>query len=209
MSFSYGVWVTAWARYNLLTNVIKQDKYCVYCDTDSMKLKKGFDINYIEEYNKKVIEKIKIASEELEIDIDKFKPKDSKGKEHIIGLFDFDGHYEEFITQGAKKYAYTKYIDKSKIKDSMNVLKVKDDKALILEITVAGVPKQGAKALKSLKDFKDDFVFDFKYTNKNLLIYNDEMKPFDLTDYKGKTRTVTDKYSCVLIPTTYVLGKSE
>ena len=35
------------------------------------------------------------------------------------------------------------------------------------------------------------------------------MKPFELTDYKGKTRTVTDKYSCVLIPTTYVLGKSE
>ena len=209
LSFSYGVWVTAWARYNLLTNVIKQDKFCVYCDTDSMKLKKGFDISYIDEYNKKVIEKIKVASKELEIDIDKFKPKDSKGKEHIIGLFDFDGHYEEFITQGAKKYAYTKYIDKSKIKDSMNVLKVKDDKALILEITVAGVPKQGAKALKSLKDFKDDFVFDFKYTNKNLLIYNDEMKPFELTDYKGKTRTVTDKYSCVLIPTTYVLGKSE
>lgn len=38
LSFSYGVWVTAYARNNLLRNVIKCDDYVVYCDTDSMKL---------------------------------------------------------------------------------------------------------------------------------------------------------------------------
>ena len=60
-----------------------------------------------------------------------------------------------------------------------------------------------------MSEFKDNFVFDFKYTNKNLLIYNDEMSPFELTDYKGKKQVVNDKYGCVLIPTTYELGKSE
>lgn len=38
LSFAYGVWVTAFARSNLLKNVVKLDEYVVYCDTDSMKL---------------------------------------------------------------------------------------------------------------------------------------------------------------------------
>ena len=88
-------------------------------------------------------------------------------------------------------------------------MKIENDKALILEITVAGVPKQGAKALKKLEDFRDNFIFDFKYTNKNLLIYNDNMESFKLKDYKGIEQIVNDKYACCLIPTTYELGKSE
>lgn len=109
----------------------------------------------------------------------------------MLGVFDHDADYKEFITQGAKKYAYI------------------DKKYGDIHITCSGVPKCGAKALKNLSEFKDNFVFDFKYTNKNLLIYNDEMTSFELTDYKGKKQVVNDKYGCVLIPTTYELGKSE
>lgn len=209
LSFSYGVWVTAWARYNLLTNVIKQDDYCIYCDTDSMKLKEGFNKQAIEDYNKKVLQKIDTVCKELNIDKDKFSPVDKNGKKHTIGLFDYDGFYEEFITQGAKKYAVTRYIDNSKITKKTNVIKKEKEKSLILEITVAGVPKIGAKQMKSLEEFKDDFVFDFKYTNKNLLMYNDDMKSFKLKDYQGNVLEIKDKYGSSLIPTTYVLGKSE
>lgn len=35
------------------------------------------------------------------------------------------------------------------------------------------------------------------------------MEEFLLTDYKGKTKKVKDKFGCVLIPTTYELGKSD
>lgn len=35
------------------------------------------------------------------------------------------------------------------------------------------------------------------------------MESFTLKDYEGKTLKVNDKYACVLIPTTYELGKSE
>lgn len=118
-------------------------------------------------------------------------PEDKKGIKRMLGIFDHDADYKEFITQGAKKYAY------------------RDKKYGEIHITVSGVPKSGAKALKSLEEFKDDFIFDFKYTNKNLLVYNDEMKPFELIDYKGKKEKVFDKYGCSLIPTTYELGKSE
>ena len=66
----------------------------------------------------------------------------------------------------------------------------------------------GSKALKSLKDFNDDFVFKHEDTNKNLLIYNDEMENFELEDYQGNKELLQNKYGFVLVPTTYVLGKS-
>jgi hypothetical protein len=50
--------------------------------------------------------------------------------------------YEEFITQGAKKYAYTKYVKNDKIKKDANIIKKGKEKSLVLEITVAGVPKE-------------------------------------------------------------------
>lgn len=69
--------------------------------------------------------------------------------------------------------------------------------------------KVGAKGLKKLEDFKDDFVFEHKYTNKNLIIYNDEMPEFNLLDYQNNYLKIKDKYGCCLVPTTYELGKSE
>lgn len=98
LSFAYGVWVTAYARNNLLRNVIKLDDYVIYCDTDSMKLAEGYDKTVIEDYNKFVQGKIKYVSEQLQIDIDKYKPKDVDGIEHMLGLFDLDAHYEVFKT---------------------------------------------------------------------------------------------------------------
>ena len=75
----------------------------IYADTDSLKLKDGFDIEVINNYNKSVIEKIKKVSNELEIDINKFCPTDSKGIKHELGVFDHDAFYKEFITQRCKK----------------------------------------------------------------------------------------------------------
>lgn len=208
LSFAYGVWVTAYARSNLLKNVIQLDDKIVYCDTDSMKLKEGYDKSVIEKYNNFVIKKLKHVSKILDIPFERFSPKDSKGERHTLGVFDNDGNYEEFITQGAKKYAYTKWIDKKKLKDDMNVQEVKGDKVKVLEITVAGVPKTGALGLKNLSEFKDDFVFDFKYTNKNLLMYCENQEKCCIIDYKGKEYQVTDKTGCCIVPTTYVLGKA-
>ena len=208
LSFAYGVWVTAYARSNLLKNVIQLDDKVVYCDTDSMKLKEGYDKSVIENYNNFVIKKLKYVSKILDIPFEKFSPKDSKGERHTLGVFDNDGKYDEFITQGAKKYAYTKWIDKEKIKEDTNVQEIKGNKAKVLEITVAGVPKSGALGLKNLSDFKDNFVFDFKYTNKNLLIYCENQENCNIIDYQGNEYTVKDKSGCCIVPTTYVLGKA-
>lgn len=191
LAFSWGVWVTAHARYNLLSNVIKDDKNVIYCDTDSIKVTENFDKNIILEYNKKVEEIIRDVSEKLEIPIENFKPKDIKEKERPLGIFEHDASYYEFITQGAKKYAY---------------ISTKDKK---IHITVSGVPKKASTNLKNLDEFRDNFVFEYKHTGKNTLIYNDDMKEFEITDYKGMKEKVIDRYGCVLIPCTYTLNKSD
>lgn len=69
--------------------------------------------------------------------------------------------------------------------------------------------RSGAKALKSLEDFRDDFVFTHEDTGKNLLIYNDDQIDFELTDYQGHKEVVMQKYGAVIVPTTYELGKAE
>lgn len=208
LSFAWGVWITAFARSNLLKNVMKLDEFAVYCDTDSIKLKEGYNKEVIENYNKSVINKIKHVSKILEIPIEKFSPKDNKGERHILGVFENDGNYEEFITQGAKKYCYTKWINKEKIKEDSNIQEIKDNKAKVLEITVAGVPKTGALGLKDITEFKDNLKFDFKYTNKNLLIYCENQENIKITDYQGNEYVVSDKTGCCIVPTTYILAKA-
>lgn len=195
LSFSTGVWVTAWARYNLLSNLIKLDIYEVYADTDSLKLIDGYDKKIIDDYNNDVIERIKYVSKILEIPIEKYSPKDIKGKNHLLGVFDCETKkgdkytYEEFITQGAKKYAVKQHSE--------------------LKITVAGVPKEkGANCLNDLKDFKDNLVFKSSITDKQTLIYLDEQYENELIDYQGNKYINKDKTGCCLIPCSYVLGKA-
>lgn len=196
LSFSIGVWVTAYARNNLLSNLIKLDKYQVYADTDSLKLINGYDKKIIKDYNKKVIERIKYVSEILKIPIDKYQPKDNKGVKHLLGVFECETKkgdlftYKRFITQGAKKYAVEDFLGK-------------------IKITVAGVPKKnGANCLKKLEDFKDNLVFKSSITKKQTLIYLDDQKQNELVDYQGNIYLNTDKSGCCLVPCTYVLGKA-
>ena len=188
LSFAYGVWVTAYARDNLLRRVIANDDYVVYCDTDSCKLVDGYDKKVFEDYNKQVEERINFVCRVLKLDVNKYAPSDIKGNKHMMGLFEKECNYQKFITQGAKKYAYE--IDGK------------------IHITVAGVPKGGAKALKSLDDFRDDFVFSYKDTDKNLVLYTEEQSPIEVTDYLGLKYLVTDRSGCCILPNTYKLSKS-
>jgi hypothetical protein len=80
LSFSYGCWCTAWARDNLLRRLIELDDFVLYADTDSLKLRKGYDKNVFIKYNKSVENKIKFVSEVLNIPFEKFAPIDVKGK---------------------------------------------------------------------------------------------------------------------------------
>lgn len=195
LNFAWGVWCTAYARDNLLRRVLDLDPYVAYCDTDSCKVVQGYDKSIFESYNASVEAKIKKVSKERGIPFERFAPSDIKGNAHLLGVFECETGkgrnvtYDEFITQGAKKYAY-------KIDGEIHV-------------TVSGVPKEGgAGCLHSLDEFRDDLVFDFEHTNKLTLAYNDNQIPVTITDYLGKVYTVTDKSGICMLPTTYKLGKA-
>ena len=194
LNFAWGVWCTAYARDNLLRRVLELDSWTVYCDTDSCKVIQGYDKSVFEKYNASVVEKIKKVSAERNIPFERFAPKDIKGNSHLLGVFECETGkgrsvtYDEFITQGAKKYAYS--IDGD------------------IHITVSGVPKSGAKCLKTLNDFRDNLIFDFENTNKLTLAYNDNQVPATITDYLGNKYTVDDKSGICMLPTTYELGKA-
>lgn len=195
LSFAWGVWVTAYARDNLLRRVIALDEWACYMDTDSIKLVQGYDKSIFEKYNKSVEEKIKRVSKLLNIPLDRFAPTDSKGEAHMLGIFENETGkgrthtYDKFITQGAKKYCVE--IDGQ------------------IHVTVSGVPKKGgAKCIKNIEDFRDDLIFDYENTNKKMLAYNDHQRPIDIIDYKGVKYKVTDRTGVCLLPTTYKLGKA-
>lgn len=191
LSFAYGVWVTSYSRYNLLSNVKLLDEYVVYCDTDSIKLVDGYDINVIYNYNKSVDDKISKVANFYDIDINRFSPIDCDGIPHKIGLFDKDGEYLYFKTLGAKKYSY---VDKAKKE---------------LHITVAGVPKEGVSALKNdINNFNDNLFFNASDTGKKQIFYNDEQPTLKVIDYLGNADIITEKKGICLMPCSYTLSKS-
>lgn len=205
LSYAYGIYVTAYARDNLIRRIMDLDEYVVYADTDSIKLVPGYDKNVILDYNKKVEERINYVSQALRIPKERFAPKDIHGKEHMLGLFEYETNglnkhtYNRFITQGAKKYAYER---DEKDKETKEIIVNK------ISITVAGVPKRGYKCLKKLEDFKDDLIFDYETTHKQMIAYNDNQLEVLLEDYQGNIERVKDKSGACILPTTYVLSKS-
>ena len=188
--YAVGVWVTAYARRNLYTTILHSrefDRHVIYCDTDSIKYYGDFDYIF-EEYNKKIYEKYeKVCKKLSQLNISDFEPVDKNGVKHPLGIFDYEGKYKKFKTLGAKKYCYVNDDDK-------------------LHITVSGVSKKGACALKSIDDFKDGFTWGYHESGKLTHFYNDEQSKVKIIDADGNIYINKYKYGIILQPTTYTLG---
>ena len=98
LNYQCGIWVTAYARRRLqkLIDLIGID--VVYCDTDSVKYINNHDED-VEKLNNEVYENAKT------FDISFWVEKN--GKKIYMGLWDKEEPYDEFITMGSKKYAYS------------------------------------------------------------------------------------------------------
>lgn len=189
--YAQGIFITSWARYCLYNRLLYShefDRHVIYCDTDSVKYYGDFDYIF-EEYNKSVIEGYnKVCEEYPDLTPDMFMPLDKKGIPHPIGVFEKEVEsYDEFITLGAKKYAYREKGE--------------------LHITVSGVSKKGVTALNdNIENFKPGFEFDYYNAHKLQHTYYDDSEEYDLVDYQGKKYHYDLKYGIVLQPTTYTLG---
>lgn len=200
-AYQWGVWVTAWARWELLNTVYKIGDDVVYCDTDSIKYLNNHD-DIIAEDNKRIISENDAVIKYYELDKTLFYPKTIKGKEKPLGVWDVEESYKYFKTLGAKRYCFS-YQD-----DFFNANKedLKTDDNFF--ITVAGLPKDtGKAAILKIARKKDMSPFDvFSYdipteenytlkissdeTGKNTLSYHNETFSECVTDYLGNTMKV-------------------
>jgi len=95
LAYQWGVWVTAWARYDLQQGLDMAGHNAIYCDTDSVKYIGDVDWS---EYNQACIDACHVSGAHA---------TDAKGNEHYMGVFEPEDTVT-FITLGSKKYAYQK-----------------------------------------------------------------------------------------------------
>lgn len=180
LSYAWGVWITAHARYELHRGLWTIGaEYFLYCDTDSVKFfdpdgsRKKVLLQHNQDLRKDSIRNGGTA-------------RDPAGKLHYLGIFEQERPYKDFVTFGAKKYAYTY--------DGKNV-----------HITIAGVnKKKGAKELQQaggLPALRDGFVF--RDGGGTQSIYNDHMNPII---YEAEGRMIPIASNVVITDSEYTFG---
>lgn len=180
--YPWGVWVTAYARKNLWTGIIAMGEDYVYSDTDSIKLlnyekHKG----YIEWYNAMTIHKLEQMCEYYKFNKSRLSPKTIKGEVKMLGIWDYEGTYENFKTLGAKRY-----------------LIQEGDK---LELTVAGLSKRNGinymieqcdgDLKKVFNMFNDKLYIPSDRTGKMTHTYIDEKLEFIVMDYQNNESLIS------------------
>lgn len=145
MSYAWGVWTTAHARWELEEAINICGDMFVYCDTDSVKYIGDLDFDSFNAKKKRRSEENGAVA------------TDPKGVRHYLGVMEHDADYIEFATMGAKKYAY-RY----------------PDGTLGITIAGVNKTKGAAELEKAggLKAFKEGFVF--KEAGGTESIYNDD-----------------------------------
>lgn len=201
--YAWGVYVTAHARRRLWSGILECGTDYKYSDTDSIKLTHFVrHAKYFDNYNKRVIDDLRAAAAYHKIPLSKFIPKTVDGVEKPLGVWDYDGDYQDFKTLGAKRYMY-------------------HDKSGALHCTISGVnPAAGAVYFDfayggDLRKFSDDLVFPAEYNRDDEIVsgtgklchtYDDSECSGILTDYQGRTAEYHEKSFVHLAPTEYSLS---
>ena len=206
--YGRGIWCTAYARNNLWKAIYNLKNDYIYSDTDSVKI---FNIDkhreFFEEYNKDIINKLNTCLNFYSLPLEKIHPKNSKGEEKYLGVWDYEGSYDMFKTLGAKRYMMSQ--------------------GNTLKITIAGVNKKtGVEYLKYkyktmyniFTHFDNDLVFPATYNDsgvekqgsgKNTLTYLDEEQVGYVTDYLGNTEKYHELSSIHMEATSYSLSMAD
>lgn len=175
LNYSWGVFVTAYARRELEDGLNIAGLDTIYCDTDSVKFIGNHDKEF-EAYN----ERLNKECEEKGIR----NYTEVNGKRFYMGIFDKEKGYDEFITLGAKKYAF-----------------LQNGK---LGITVSGLSKKkGAEELAKkggLRRFQRNEVF---YNSGRTIAQYNSAEVHDIT-VDGCTFSTASNLA--IVDTTYTLG---
>lgn len=198
--YPWGVWVTAYARRNLWLGILSFKEDYIYSDTDSIKFfNYEKHIDFINGYNKMVINKQLQTLKYYELDPNLLSPKTVQGVSKPLGVWDFEGYYTRFKTLGAKRYL------------------VEEDNHLYL--TVAGLSKMNGvhymieqcnnDFTKVFDMFTDELKIPKENTGKNTHTYIDEEITETIVDYQGNKEVITSMSGVHLEPTSFSLSISD
>lgn len=195
--YQWGVWVTTYARKRLRDFIDVAAQAHLYNDTDAVKYRKGVCDDAINAFIEKENAKI-VAQWEEAIAVDPlFDIRDKDGKKHYLGIWDYDGEYEEFKTYGAKKYA-VKYAEGTK-----DFKKHKDSGGIV--VTVSGLNKQNA-SVEVFQNGGIDAYFKrattFQKSGRTVSYYNQDSVHKKMLG--GHAYTVASNIA--VLDTTYTLG---
>lgn len=96
LSYQHGLFVTSWARAALQTMLEKIGRDVAYVDTDSIKCLNDHRKDF-EEMNSAIEKEAQKAGAYA---------ADKDGNIHYMGVWEYEGTYDDFKTLGAKKYVY-------------------------------------------------------------------------------------------------------
>lgn len=186
LNYAWGVWVTAWARYELERGIRLAGDGFLYCDTDSVKY--VGDVDW-EEYNKEKIQESLLSGSHA---------VDPSGTEHYMGVFEPEHDMEAFKTMGAKKYAY-----------------VEDGQLHITIAGVgksAGVKEMETKAeqegCRPIDEFREGFTFEGEAGGLEA-VYNDIPLGDTVADTAPDDLPLRVISNVTLRPSTYTLGLTD
>lgn len=216
LSYQWGVWITAHARYNLLSQLYLIGEDAVYCDTDSIKmLHYNKHLETIKEYNNNVIEKMKKVCEYYSLDFGLTQPE-KDGVKYPLGVWSFDGHYEQFKTLGAKRYCYSTYKDNKwdfhiTVSGIPNVTEeeYEDENGEIKKRRMIYCPTAYIASHGDFDFFSDDMEIPATYSRRIVHSYGDDEYTCNLKDYLGNECVVSEKHYVHLEKSKYRMGLSE
>lgn len=208
--YAWGIWCTAWARYNLFTGISEFGTDYIYSDTDSIKvIRPDLHKEYLDNYNKNVIKELEDAMDYHGLDRELIRPKTIKGIEKPLGVWDFDGHYK-FKTLGAKRYM-VEYDDGH---HSLTISGVNKKTAIpYLEAqakekgcTIFDLFNDGLTIPSEWEYEKDGKKVKTNPCGKNTHTYLDEPQKGLITDYLGVQGEYDELSSVHIEPAEYSLG---
>ena len=236
--YAWGVWVTAWARYELWDAILALGQDYIYSDTDSVKYINDHEAYFID-YNLKIIYELRKVCNYYSIPWEMVAPKTKKGETKILGVWEDDADYLMFKTDGAKRYIYTyingestftvsgvnkKFgmpyllstyckIDYETARIAYNPTKEESDNKLDKEamskITSKFFESENKLYDRMFDEFHEGLYFPPQYTGKSTLTYRDEPICDVLEDYQGNKAPVFEYSFIHMEPQSYMMSISD
>jgi len=203
--YPWGVWVTAQARYRLYDAIFAIGDDWRYCDTDSVKFV-GEHSAYFEKKNTQARANIEKIAKNLAMPLDHVIPKDPKGEEKVLGVWEHEYEARTFKTLGAKRYLvdYSWTAGKGNLPEG------------ILELTVAGSNKRSTleyikKVAKETGEspfsvFDANLIIPPEYAQRTVSTFIDDSRSGYVTDYTGERRWYESRSGIHIEPSSYTFN---